>query len=189
MISYALKQYKLKELICVAFDEYFWSFLKHVPGLEGVWLRRLYLKTFSNTCGSDLIVERNVFIRSSSNLSIGSGVFINRDVHIAAKGGVVIGDQVAIGPKVTIITNDHRFLVRGTEYQGRDFSMRKVTIGDNTIIGSNSYINAGVTIGSNCVISAGTNVNIDIPDNTAVSGQVLDLFHRNMKKSLRSLKP
>ncbi len=186
MLKYIVSNYSLKELISSVCDEYLWSVLKHLPGFEGIALRKLYLRIFSASCGNKVVFERNVFVRCSSNLSIGDNVFINRDVHLAALGGITIGDNVAIGPRVVIITNDHKFSTLDTQYQKRAFVKRRVTIGNNTIIGSNCYLNPGVTIGNNCIISAGTAVNIDIPDNTTVSGQVVDLFSKNMKKSVRN---
>lgn len=186
MIKYIIANYSFKELISSIFDEYIWSILKHIPSLEGVFLRRLYLKVFSKKCGSDVVLEKNVFIRSSSNLVIGNNVFINRDVHLAALGGIVIGSNVAIGPRVVMITNDHKFVTSGTNYQSRTFIKKAIKIGENSIIGSNCYINPGVTIGNNCIVAAGTSVFVDIPDNTTVSGQVCDLYSRNMKKTLRN---
>jgi hypothetical protein len=40
-------------------DEYLWSVLKHIPGIEGVLGRRTYLKAFARNCGSNVIFERN----------------------------------------------------------------------------------------------------------------------------------
>lgn len=186
MIKYILANYSFKELAVTIADEYLWSILKHLPGIEGVFARRTYLRLFAQKCGHNVVLERNVFIRCASNLSLGNNVFINRDVHLAALGGIEIGDNVAIGPRVVIITNDHKFSTAGTDYQSRKFVKRPVKIGPNSIIGSNCYINPGVTIGANCIIAAGTSVFLDIPDNTEVSGQVCDLYSRNMKRTLKN---
>jgi maltose O-acetyltransferase len=187
LIKYILKNYSLKEFVVALADEYLWSILKHIPSIEGLVLRRAYLNVFARRCGHDVVVERNVFIRCASNLSLGNNVFINRDVHLAALGGIEIGDNVAIGPRVVIITNDHKFLTAGTNYRSRQFIRKPVKIGSNSIIGANSYLNPGVTIGENCIVAAGTSVFVDIPDGMAVSGQVCDLYVRTMKKSLKNL--
>jgi maltose O-acetyltransferase len=187
LIKYILKNYSLKELVVTLADEYLWSIMKHFPGIEGVLGRRAYLKLFARRCGHDVVLERNVFVRCTSNLSLGNNVFINRDVHLAALGGIEIGDNVAIGPKVVIITNDHKFLTAGTDYQSRQFVKKPVRIGANSIIGANAYINPGVTIGQNCIVAAGTAVFVDVPDGVQVSGQVCDLYVRNMKKSVKNL--
>jgi acetyltransferase-like isoleucine patch superfamily enzyme len=187
LIKYILKNYSFKEFFVTIADEYLWSVLKHVPGIEGLLSRRAYLKAFSRSCGHDVVLERNVFIRCTANLSLGNNVFINRDVHLAAWGGIEIGDNAAIGPRVVVITNDHKFLTAGTNYQSRQFVKRPVRIGANSIIGANCYLNPGVTIGKNCIVAAGTAVFADIPDGAQVSGQVCDLYVRNMKKSLKNL--
>ena len=187
MIKYILKNYSFAEFLVAVADEYFWPVAKHIPGIEGVLCRRSYLKIFALKCGRNVVFERNVFIRSASNLSIGSNVFINRDVHLAALGGIKIGDNVALGPKVVIITNDHKFMTVGTDYRSRQFVKKPVKIGNNSIIGANSYINPGVTIGDNCIVAAGTSVFVDIPDEMQVSGQVCDLYVRNMKKSIKNI--
>lgn len=187
MIRDILKNYSLKEFAVTLADEYLWSLLKHVPGIEGVLGRRAYLKIFARNCGQDVVLERNVFVRCASNLAIGDNVFINRDVHLAAFGGIEIGDNVGIGPRVIIVTNDHKFLTAGTNYRSRQFVKKPVKIGKNSIIGANSFLNPGVTIGQNCIVAAGTAVFVDIPDGMQVSGQVCDLYVRNMKKSLKNL--
>lgn len=187
MIKYILKNYSLKEFVISLLDEYIWSVLKHIPGIEGILCRRTYLRVFASSCGHDVIVERNVFIRCVSNLTVGNNVFINRDVHLAALGGIEIGDNVAIGPRVVIITNDHKFFTAGTDYQSRQFVKKAVKIGANSIIGANSYLNPGITIGESCIVAAGTAVFVDIPDGAHVSGHVCDLYVRNMKKSLNNL--
>lgn len=187
MIKYVLKNYTLKSLLTVIFDEYLWSIFKHIPGIEGVLLRRLYLKAFSRTSDNNITLQRNIHIRNSDKINFGKNIYINRDCHLDAYGGIDLGDNVGIGPKTVIITNDHSFLTQGNNYYERKFIPRKVTIGQNTIIGSNCYINPGVTIGENCVIASGSNIFIDIPDNTKVSSSFIDKYTQNMKKSIRNL--
>lgn len=187
MIRYIIENYSFKEFFVTISDEYIWSILKHIPSLEGVFLRRFYLKVLSQRCGKGVVIEKNVFIRCSSKLIIGDNVFINRDVHLAALGGINIGKNVAIGPKVVLVTNDHKFLTVGTNYRSRNFIKKGIKIGANSIIGANSFINPGVTIGDNCIIAAGTSVFVDIPDGMQVSGQVTDLYFRNLKKSFKNM--
>lgn len=188
MIKYVLKNYSFKSLITVIFDEYIWSIFKHIPGVEGIFLRRLYLKIFSNSCNMNVTLQRNIHIRNSNKINFGNNIYINRDCHIDAYGGIDFGDNVGIGPKTVIITNDHSFITQGNNYYERKFIPRKVTIGNNTIIGSNCYLNPGITIGENCIIASGTNVFVDIPDNTKVSSSYLDKYTHNMKKSIKNLK-
>ncbi|OGT09880.1 MAG: hypothetical protein A2X77_04745 [Gammaproteobacteria bacterium GWE2_42_36] len=186
MIVNILKNYRFKQLLCVFFDEYLWSICKHIPGIEGLFIRRMYLKMFSKKCGPGVILQRSVHLRSTYNLQIGKNVFINRGVHIDAFGGVEIGEGAALGPHVVIITGDHGFLPKGTMYQKRGLSSRPVIIGNNSMICANSYIGAGVKIGKNCVIAAGTSVLVDVPDNAVISNSPADLYSRSMKKTLKN---
>jgi len=188
LIKYVLSNYDLKSIINVVLDEYLWSILKHIPSIEGVLLRRVYLKLSAKSYRGGLTIQRSTHIRSSREIDFGANIYINRDCHIDAFGGLKLGDNVGIGPKTVIITNDHSFITQGNDYYKRKFIPRKIHIGENTIIGSNCYINPGVTIGKNCIIASGSNIFIDIPDNTKVSDSYLDKYTTNMKKSIRNIR-
>lgn len=159
-----------------------------MPGIEGIFFRRWYLNLFAKSTGKNLTIQRSVHIRSSNSILFGNNIYINRDCHIDGYGGIDLGDNVGIGPKTVIITNDHSFITKGNNYYERKFIPRKVVIGNNTIIGSNCYINPGVIIGENCVIASGSNIFVNIPDNTKVSSSYLDKYTENMKKSIRNIK-
>lgn len=79
---------------------------------------------------------------------------------------ITIGKNCVIGYNTTILT--HEFLVD-------EFKTGTVHIGDNTLIGANVTILPGVTIGKNVKVGAGAVVSKDIPDNTLVYGNPIQI--------------
>ena len=109
----------------------------------------------------------NVFC--GDNVSLGSD-----NLFLSSNAKVRIGDNVMLGPRVTIITGDHRIDVVGTP-------MIKVTEklpendqdvvfeGDNWI-GANATLLKGVTMGKGAVVAAGAVVTKDVPEMAIVAG-------------------
>ena len=188
MIKYILSNYRLRELLTVFSDEYIWSILKHIPGLEGVYLRYLYLKIFAKRVDGFVYIQRDVHIMNSFGLSFGKDIYINRGCHIDAYGSITIGDRSALGPHVILITNDHGFLTKGTNYKERKWIKRPIYIGSQTMIAAKSYINPGVTIGNNVVVAAGSTIFCDIPDHAYVSNAKLYSYFDVMRHNLTFLR-
>jgi acetyltransferase-like isoleucine patch superfamily enzyme len=184
MIRETLKNYSFKELLVKTADEYVWSILKHIPGLEGVILRFLYLKVFAAKVEGFVAIQRDVHIRNSFGLKLGKNVYMNRGCHIDAFGGITIGDFSALGPQVILISSDHGFLTRGSDYMGHAWVKRPISIGKYTMVCANSYINPGVTIGNNVVVAAGSAIFVDLPDNAKVSTSRVDTYSESMRHSL-----
>ncbi|MCF8228167.1 MAG: acyltransferase [Bacteroidales bacterium] len=103
-------------------------------------------------------------------------------------GDIIIGDRTRIGLGNTLIGpveigNDIMFaqnvVASGLNHGYEDISMsihdqavstRKITIGDESWIGANVVITAGVTIGKHAVVAAGSVVTRDVPDYSIVAG-------------------
>ncbi len=151
-------------------------------------LRRAYIKLFAKKCGKNIVIQRDVHIRSSYNISFGDNVYINRGCHLDAYGGIEMQDGVGLGVRVTIITNDHSLYLKDRDFYKNGYRKRPVVLKKSAIVSSHSFINAGITIGENAIISAGTSVLVDIPDNKNISGMCIDLYSSNMKKSIKNLK-
>lgn len=83
---------------------------------------------------------------------------------------IEIGDNVDITANVTILCHDLAWNVFKQMYGEIIGSNKKVIIGNNVFIGTNTVILRGVSIGNNCVIGAGSVVTKDVPDNTVVAG-------------------
>lgn len=84
---------------------------------------------------------------------------------------ITIGNNVRITNGVKFVTHDGGIWTlrkNGILENGDIFG--RITIGDNTHIGSNFIIMPGVNIGKNCIIGCGSIVTKDIPDNSVVVG-------------------
>ena len=189
MISKILANYRPKQLMTKVADEYLWPLLfKNIPGIEGIYLRYWYLKLFAKRVEGFVLVQRGVHLMNSYGLSLGKDVYINRGCHIDAYGGLEIEEGAALGPHVIIVTIDHGFLTRGTDYKERPWVERPIKIGARSMISANSYVNPGVTIGRDVVVSACTAVLCDLPDGSRVSGNALDTYAQVMRRNIKLTK-
>lgn len=80
--------------------------------------------------------------------------FNGKDIELYGNGKIIIGKNSYIGSKSSICSTEGCI----------------VKIGNNVVIGVNSFIKEGVCIGDNVVIGANTVVNKDIPSNYIVGG-------------------
>lgn len=185
LIKYVLRNYTARNIITLIFEEYVWSILKHVPGIEGILLRRLYIRIFAGKAGKGSVIQRGVHIRDVGKLEIGDNLFINRCCHLDCYGGLKIGNNVGIGPHTIIITANHGFLTRGTNYANHNFVGQRVEIGDGSIVSANCYINPGIRIGSNCIVAAGTSVFCNVPDGKKVGPAAMTSYASAMRCLLK----
>ena len=82
---------------------------------------------------------------------------------------IVCGNNVSIGHNVKIYTSgsdtDSKLRTGGEKLEFGD-----VQIGDNVVIGANSFIAHGVVIGNNVIVGANSLVITSIPDNSVCIG-------------------
>ena len=85
---------------------------------------------------------------------------------------ISIGKHVEIANGVQIITHDGALWVARSldETLRKSDSIKKVRIGNNVFIGTNSVILGGVTVGDNVIIGANSVVNKDIPSDCVAVG-------------------
>ena len=105
------------------------------------------------------MVHSGVRIRNIHKLIVGHGVHIGEDTFIQAGGGVALGNYVMLGPGVKIWSQNHEYDERGPVREDR-YSYARVTIGDNSWIGANSFIMPGVTLPEGSIVSAGSVVGV-----------------------------
>jgi len=103
--------------------------------------------------------EYNWLVSHPQNLVLGRKTDIGAFTYINAKNGVVIEDDVQIGSHCSIYSLS---TIDGKE--------GKVVLKKNCKIGSHSVIMPDVTVGENSVIGAQSFVNKDIPDNVIAYG-------------------
>jgi len=117
--------------------------LGSLPGALGLMLRGVFFKSLLGKVGSGVIFGRNIVLRHPEKIYLGNNVVIEDNCVLDAKGesnrGIFIGDNVMIGRNSILSCKNG-----------------DLSIGDNTIITLNSYIQSGkrVDIGKNVGIGA-----------------------------------
>ena len=136
-----------------------------------VFFRKIFFKLVLGSCGTRVMIDRKVYFRYPSKISVGDRCSINRggmffaSAHTEDKINIMIGNHVVFGPNVTIFTAGHdpQTINLANNY-GR------VTIEDDVWIGGNATILQGVTIHEGAVIGAGSVVAKDVPAYTICIG-------------------
>jgi len=133
-------------------------------------VRRILAKRIFRHCGDGVIFHHNVLFSKGSNISVGEHSLINRYVMLDDRADINIGSFVMVAAGVTIETHTHPFddFSLPIAYGGR--SGLPVSVGDNSVLGYNSVLMAGVDIGYRCIIGANSVVTKNIPDYTVAGG-------------------
>jgi len=121
------------------------------------------------TLGNNSIIEFNAIINNGvGDVYIGNDCIIG--IGSTVIGPVFIGNHVMIAQHVVLsgLNHDYQDISRPIKSQG--VTKLLIHIGDETWIGANSIITAGVTIGKHCIIAGGSVVTRDVPDYTVVAG-------------------
>ncbi len=122
----------------------------HVETGHNVLIRENTVIGEKTIVGSGTIIDGNVVI--GSRVRIESGVYIPPNT--------TIGNNVFIGPRA-VFTND--------KYPASK-KLVGAKVGDDSVIGANSTIIAGINIGEGAVIAAGSVVTRDVPPFKVVAG-------------------
>lgn len=116
--------------------------------------------------GSILIDARN-----QAHIEIGDDVVINNNCAIIAEGaGIAIGARSMVGWSVEIFDSDFHDLHPARRRGGLSVT-RKVTLGQNTLIGAQSAILKGSRIGDDSVIGHGSLVSNEVPSGVVAAGR------------------
>jgi acetyltransferase-like isoleucine patch superfamily enzyme len=137
--------------------------LRFVP-LEAQGLRELLLRLAGVRCDGRVEMEGSQFIQCPEMLQIGSGTIISGECLFESRGGITIGKNALIGPRVIILTSNHRV----GEYLLDE--CKPVMIGESVWIGAGTTIVPGVTIGDGAVVGAGSVVTKNVPAGMRVAG-------------------
>ena len=103
-----------------------------------------------------------------SNITIGDNVFIGEQaLFLSSNAAIKIGNNVMFGPRVSIITGNHRFDVVGqymiNVQDKRETDDEDVIIEDDVWVGTGAIILKGVTIKRGSIIGAGSVVSKSVP--------------------------
>ncbi|MBC6491030.1 hypothetical protein BC349_08310 [Flavihumibacter stibioxidans] len=117
--------------------------------------------------GRNFKLYHPVFIGFPEKIKVGDNVVINAFVHIWAGGGIEIGDNVMIASHCAITSTTHN--TNSTLFNDENIH-QKIIIGSNVWIGAHCVIVPGITIGDNVVIGANSFVNRDLEANAVYVG-------------------
>jgi acetyltransferase-like isoleucine patch superfamily enzyme len=156
------------------FHTMFWRMFDKTPASMiqsfAIPVRRLLAQKIFRHCGEGVIFHHNVLFSKGSNISVGDHSLINRYVMLDDRAEISIGSFVMVAAGVTIETHTHPFddFTLPIAYGGRNGL--SVSVGDNSVLGYNTVLMAGVNVGYRCIVGANSVVTKDIPDYTVSGG-------------------
>ena len=129
-------------------------------------IRELFSKLTDKKIDDSFRMFPPFYTECGINITIGKNVFINTCCKFQDQGGIEIGNNVLIGHSVVIATLNHDFEIKNR----LSMYAKKVKIGNDVWIGSNTSILPGVTINDGAIIAAGAVVTKDVPQKAVVAG-------------------
>lgn len=119
--------------------------------------------------GKEVIIEsRTVLNNGMGPLHIDDGSFIG--ISNVLIGPVHIGKDVITAQHIVMSGMNHGYEDIHTPIWKQPSTTAPIVVGDNSWIGANVVITAGVTVGKHCVIAGGSVVTRDIPDYSVAVG-------------------
>lgn len=125
--------------------------------------RESVIKSSFGNCGKNVHIAEKSDIKGIGNISIGDDVAIGPHALLwTTRANIIIKEKVIIGPRLSIITGDHKIDVIGkymfdvTDDEKDEDDDQDVIIEKDVWIGANVTILKGVTVAEGCVVGAGT---------------------------------
>jgi acetyltransferase-like isoleucine patch superfamily enzyme len=155
------------------------------------WWVRTFLNPFLHKKGRRSIVRRSVrldllpfrtfqlgggsIIEAFSVINNGMGEVLIGENSTVGIGNVVIGpvhigNNVIIAQHVVLSGLNHGFQDIGVAIKDQACTTGLIRVMDDSWIGANAVVTAGVTIGKHAVVAGGSVVTKDVPDYTVVAG-------------------
>ena len=163
------------------------------------WIIVPFLRSSFRKCGKDVSVGQKCFI-TYKNVCVGNHSSIGYGaLFMSTRASVLIGNHVMFGPRVTIITGNHRTDIIGRYMNSiQDFEKeaeddQDVVIMDDVWIGANVTILKGVTIKEGSIVAAGSVVTKDVDPYSIYGGvpakKIRDRFSSIQLEEHINLKP
>jgi acetyltransferase-like isoleucine patch superfamily enzyme len=114
--------------------------------------------------GNNIYVGHQTILKGyyKNEMVIGDNTWIGQQCFFHSAGGIKIGKAVGIGPRVTILTSQHRPTDRNLPVLYSEIEFQPVILLDGCDIGSGTVILPGVTIGEGAIVAAGAVVNKNV---------------------------
>lgn len=136
-----------------------------------LWFQKRKIKQI----GENSEIRPYATILGTGNVYIGKNVIIPGGTNICTYPGdenskIIIEDDVLLGPNVAIYSSTHQYQDISMPIKDQGYKVAATTLKKGCWIGINSVIMPGVTIGQNSVVGSNSFVNKDVPDFTVVAG-------------------
>jgi acetyltransferase-like isoleucine patch superfamily enzyme len=177
-----LRQYTIGQLAVRAAEEYLWWIIRSWPGISGLFLRYLFLKTTAKRLDGFCWISQGCTFTNSYGLSIGTHFATGRNVLMDAIGNIEIGHHVGIGPNCVLLSHEHRMVGTARYYEDGSYRRLPIRIDSDSWIGANCFVKAGVTIGENSIVGACSNVISDLAPGSRSIGSPAIPFVQAMRQ-------
>jgi acetyltransferase-like isoleucine patch superfamily enzyme len=143
---------------------------------KGTFFRSLHVKwPHQVKIGRNCIIEYGVYFHFDGiycpgpSIVIGDDCFIGSGCEFNITAGIEIGNKVLIGSGCRFVDHNHGIAL-GIPMRSQPNTAAVITVEDDTWIGANAVILAGVSIGAGAVIAAGAVVTQPVPGNAIAGG-------------------
>ena len=138
--------------------------------------------------GHHFEITRDSVFGDSENISFGNYVYIGPEAYFWGVGGITLDDHVIIGPRVTIVSSNHRY--EGAEaipYDGTTI-LGPVRICSHVWVGAGTLIVPSVPVGEGAVIAMGSVVTKNVPPCMVVGGNPAVIIKERDREAYERLK-
>lgn len=146
-------------------------FFRCLNSIKTRWYHQIklpYIRKTFESCGGGVTIGPGAIIAGNKNISFGDDVYIGPQALLySTVARIRFGNHITIGPRLSIVTGDHRIDVVGEYLTKVEEKLpendKNVVIEDDVWIGMNVSIYKGVTIGRGSVVAGNAVVVKDIP--------------------------
>ncbi|GIV32794.1 MAG: acetyltransferase [Chitinophagales bacterium] len=127
--------------------------------------------------GADSTIEDFATINNGvGHVRIGARTRIG--ISCVVIGPVTIGDDVMLAQNIVLSGLNHPYEDISCPISRQKVTTKEIIVKDESWIGANAVITAGVTIGKHVVVAAGSVVTRDVPDYSVVAGNPAKIIKR-----------
>lgn len=155
---------------CKRYVKFFWKIKNLIKKKWYQYIEMPYLKSQLGSCGENVVICKNASFSGKSNIFFSDDIYLGPGALIYSSiAKVYLGNHVFSGPKLTIISGDHRIDLLGRymkdirEDEKSPENDCDIIIEDDVWIGANVSIFKGVRIGTGSVIAGAATVVKDVP--------------------------